>query len=108
MKRVQIFERACCGSRLTAELVSRLREAFDSEAEVTSCDLGSATGNVQIPTSLLLRMQDAGAAALPALVVDGVILAEGQLPDVTEAVELVRTGEPSRRVLSMEGRRGCC
>lgn len=99
-KKVYVFERNCCGPSPSSEFVSFLQRQFADEIEVKVFDLGKPNGLLPIPSSLLLKIQAQGVGCLPALVVDGTLVAERKLPSMLEAVEIVRTGKPSATSLN--------
>lgn len=111
-KKVYLFENNCCGPSPSTEFVSFLQQKFADEIEVKVFDLGKPNGLLPIPSSLLLKIQAQGAECLPALVVNGTVVAERKLPNLLEAVEIVRTGQPSSTslnpILSPEERGNNC
>ncbi len=94
-KKVYVFERNCCGPSPSADLVSFLQRKFQDHIEVKVFDLGKPNSLLPIPTQLLLKIQTEGGDCLPAMVVDGVLVAERKLPNFLEAVEIVQTGQPT-------------
>jgi hypothetical protein len=111
-KKVYLFEQNCCGPSTSTEFVSFLQQKFADEIELKVFDLGKPNMLLPIPSSLLLKIQAQGGDCLPALVVDGVLVAERQLPSFLEAVEIVQTGQPSQTSLTsvLSGKRtnNCC
>lgn len=99
-KKVYIFEQNCCGPSPSANFVSFLQRKFGTQVEVKTFDLGKPNGLLPIPSTLLWKIQADGGNCLPALVVDGVLVAERKLPNFLEAVEIVQTGQPSKTSLS--------
>lgn len=93
-KSVYIFENVCCGASPSEALVSFLQNRFGDNVEIKAFDLGKERGNLPIPGPLALKLGSAGAKCLPAMVVDGVVVSEGRLPNFMEAVEAVNTGAP--------------
>ncbi len=92
-KSIQLFEENCCGPSASTELVSFLQRRFGDEVDVRVFDLAQKNGRLPLPPSLLLKIQTE--ECLPLLLVDGVVVAQSKLPNFLEAVELVRTGQPS-------------
>jgi hypothetical protein len=108
MKNVHIFEKVCCGGSSSTDLTGFLQKKFGDEVDVKTFDLGTATGTLPIPASLLFKIQTDGAGCLPALVVDGVVVSEGRLPNYLEAVELVQSGKAIRTAEPAQKKSGCC
>lgn len=100
VKKVYVFEKDCCGTNPSKDFVSFLQRKFTNEIEVKVFDLENPSGLLPIPPSLLLKLHDQGEECLPALVVDGTLVAERKLPNFLDAVEIVRTGQPSKTSLS--------
>jgi arsenite methyltransferase len=94
-KTVAIFEKNCCGPSPSTELAAFLQRKFGSSITLKIFDLGKPNGLLPIPPSLLLKIQSEGGNCLPAMVVDGVVVAERSLPNLLDAVELVQTGQPN-------------
>jgi hypothetical protein len=92
-KTIQLFEENCCGPSSSTDFVSFLRRRFGAEAEVQVFDLAKQNGRIPLSSELLLKIQTE--ECLPLLVVDGVLVAQRKLPNFLQAVELVRTGQPS-------------
>ncbi len=90
MKAIQIFEQSagCCGPSQSASLLSFLERKFRGVAEVKAYDLAHVA-NAPVPPTLLAVFVEKGEAALPALVVDQVVVCSGKLPTFLEAVALV-------------------
>jgi hypothetical protein len=99
-KKVYLFEKNCCGPSPSTEFVAFLQRKFADEIEMKVFDLGKPNGLLPLPPSLLSQIQTDGGECLPALVVDGTTVAEHKLPNFLEAVELVRTGQPSQTSLT--------
>lgn len=91
MKKIIIFERneGCCGPSPAGPLVSFLERKYRGAADVRAVNLAAATENVPVPVPLLLLMQREGSACLPALVVDGAVVAQRELPGFMDAVRLI-------------------
>lgn len=108
MKTVYFFEKTCCGPSQAEELVNFLQKKFNTTAEVKLFDLGKMRGNIPIPPNLLLKIQTEGIKCLPAMVVDGNIVAEGGIPNFMDAVRLVESGKPSEKALNLIQNNNCC
>jgi ABC-type amino acid transport substrate-binding protein len=109
MKKIYIFEKNCCGPSATEDLIQFLQKKFGATSEVKLYDLGKSTGNLPIPSSLLFNIQALGTKCLPALVVNGIVLTEGWLPNFLDAVDLIEKGEPSKKpVPSISSPDKCC
>jgi Arsenical resistance operon protein ArsD len=99
-KKVYLFEKNCCGPSPSTEFVAFLQRKFADEIKVKVFDLAQPNGLLPMPSSLLAQIKAEGAECLPALVVDGIVVAERKLPNFLEAVELIRTGQPSQTSLT--------
>ncbi|TMC19754.1 MAG: hypothetical protein E6J34_14710 [Chloroflexi bacterium] len=99
-KKVYLFEKNCCGPSPSTEFVSFLKRKFAGEIEMKVFDLTKPNGLLPIPPGLLSEIQAEGGECLPALVVDGTVVAERKLPNFLEAIELIRTGQPSQTSLT--------
>jgi hypothetical protein len=94
-KKVVIFERSSAGdSSLSSELLRNLQEQTSEELDVQIVNLAEDNVEVTLPAQLRFRMSLAGEDCLPALVVNGVLVAIGTLPDKEEAAKLVARGKP--------------
>jgi hypothetical protein len=96
-KTIDLVEKNCCGPSSSTDFVSFLRLRFGAEVDVRVFDLAKKNGRLPLSPDLLLKIQTED--CLPLLVVDGVLVAQRKLPNLLEAVELVRTGRPSRTSL---------
>jgi hypothetical protein len=96
-KTIHLVEENCCGPSSSTDFVSFLRRRFGAAVDVRVFDLAKNDGPLPLSPELLLKIQTED--CLPLLVVDGVLVAQRKLPNFLEAVELVRTGQPSRTSL---------
>jgi arsenite methyltransferase len=94
VKNVYLFEDKGSRPSKVESLASFLRRRLDGTAEVTAFDLGRPTGQVPLPPQLRIRWQQ-GAACLPAMVVDSVVVTEGWVPNFRDAVQLIESGQPA-------------
>ena len=92
MKTIEIYEsnQSCCGPSASAALVSFLQRKFKGEAEVRVVDLADEDGVVDLPATLIAKIASQGRACLPAVVLDGAVVATGKLPTFLDAVAMVR------------------
>ncbi len=90
MKQVRLI---CNGDQGASALAAELMPRLGGVAEVGVVDLESHVGDVAIPPSLLASMRRVGDRCLPALVVDGVVVRQGRLPDDLEALRLIERSE---------------
>lgn len=88
MKKIYIFEERSCHDPGHDELIERLQNWYRSGADVRSYDLAAPDELVPLPPDLFFRLQD-GPGCLPALVVNGTVVAIGQLPPFSQAVEAI-------------------
>ena len=96
MKSISIFEQSggCCGGSVSDALVSFLQRKFKGEATIEVIKMNDTSARVPVPSSLLMLMTEQGDACLPAMVVDGNVVAHGKLPNFMEAVTLIN-GKPA-------------
>ena len=96
MKSIAIFEQSggCCGGSSSDSLISFLQRKFKGEANVEVVKMNDSSARVPVPPSLLMLMTEHGDACLPAMVVDGNVVAHGKLPNFMEAVSLIN-GKPA-------------
>jgi hypothetical protein len=96
MKAISIFEQSggCCGGSMSESLVSFLQRKFKGEATVEVVKMNDSSVRVPVPASLLTLMTEHGDACLPAMVVDGIVVAHGKLPNFMEAVSFIN-GKPA-------------
>lgn len=90
MKQVRLI---CNGDQGAGALANRLMPRLGEAVDVAVVDLESHVGDVALPSSLLASMRRFGSGCLPALVVDGVIVRQGRLPDEPEALRLIEQPE---------------
>lgn len=93
MKKIHIFEERSCHEPGHDQLVDRLQRWYRSAAEVRSYDLAAPDELVPLPPDLFFRLQD-GPGCLPALVVNGTVVATGKLPPFNQAVEAIEAQVP--------------
>jgi hypothetical protein len=84
----------CCGpddSAATRKYVDFLRRKFPERISVNFYDIDK-----DVPPALYEKLRDQGANAVPILVIDGKIIAMGELPDWMESLTLIESHlEPS-------------
>lgn len=95
MRKIYLFEEKCCATSDADSLASFLSRKFEGRAEVRTFDLSQPTGLVPLPPKLFMKLQEQDSRVLPAMVVDSVVVTEGWLPNLMDAVELVESGAPA-------------
>lgn len=116
MKRIHVFENACCGKSPSEALVAFLSKKFGDDIKLRVFDLGKDRGDLPMPRDLLLRLNVEGARCLPSLVVDDVPVSFGGLPNLLEVVTVIQTGQmpdrsptrPRMTVVNTNGSGGGC
>ena len=113
VKKVYIFEQACCGPSPSQGLVDFLHKKFAGDIELELFNMGNVKGALPMPKELMVKIQNEGAGCLPAIVVDNVVVSEGRVPNFLEAVEMVQTGKPSANprpapAPAQSSSSGCC
>jgi hypothetical protein len=94
-KKVVIFERSSPATWSPAqELAGTLREQAAGELEVRIVNLAEGNADAALPAQLRFRMSLSGEDCLPAIVVDGVLVALGALPERDEVARLIVSGRP--------------
>jgi hypothetical protein len=88
-KKIYIFEERSCHQPGDDQLIERLRRWYKSSAEVRHYDLAAPDELVPLPPELFFRLQESETTCLPALVVNGAVVATGRLPKFNRAVELI-------------------
>jgi hypothetical protein len=97
-KKVYLFEEKSCGLSVTKPLVSFLRGELGEEVDVRAFDLSHPEDLIPLPPGLFFKLMSDGSKCLPAMAVDSVVVTEGWLPQGTEALNIVASGVPTRRV----------
>lgn len=94
MKKIFLFEETSCHAPTAAHLVERLQRWYKATADIRIYDLAAPDDLVPLPPGLFFRLQEEGPSCLPALVVNGTVVAQGGLPSFNQAVELVESQTP--------------
>lgn len=97
---IQFFDRPCCGPSSAQALSEFLSERLADEAEVQFHDLNTPGSEpVSVPAALISHLTATPAGALPAMLVDGRLVAAGAMPNYLDALELARGERPAGRVV---------
>ncbi|NND75593.1 MAG: hypothetical protein HKN44_11365 [Ilumatobacter sp.] len=88
---IDLYEPCLCDTSRAGALAGFLETRYP-DATVRIHDLGQVTGSVPMPPSLLRRIAETADACLPAMVLDGDVVAEGALPTFIQAVQVVEEG----------------
>jgi hypothetical protein len=94
VKKIYIFEERSCHAPGADQFIERLQRWYKTTADVRSYDLAAPDELVPLPPDLFFRLQQDGPSCLPALVVNGTVVAEKQLPPFGSAVELIEAEIP--------------
>lgn len=91
VKQVVLFHR---GGEGAPALAADLRPRLGPQADIEVIDLDTVTGDVPVPLPMLASIGLYGDACLPVLVVDGVVVRQGRLPEGPEALDLIERPVP--------------
>jgi SAM-dependent methyltransferase len=90
-KSLVIFQRGASGSSGAEDLSRSLRTAYPDTLDVNTVDL-DANPDATVPGQLRFRLSVSGDECLPAIAVDGVLMAVGGLPTVDQVEKLIAGG----------------
>lgn len=91
-KQVIVFERAGEGPSPSAQLVAMLRDNYSQFVTVTVADLDQDISHIRMPAQLNFRLRIMGDAALPAVVLDKVVVSIGSLPSQADVERIINDG----------------
>ena len=108
-EKIYIFEECTCNTSPSAGLLGLLRGRYGS-ADVRAFDLAKPEGLVPLPPALFMALQGGATGALPAIVVDGRIRAQGWTPNFMDLVKLIDNPElaTSTKEDSSSAAGACC
>ena len=108
MKRIEIVDRSCCGQSAATATYEALARRLDGRHEVVFRDLNSPGAAQPVPPALGARMESDGDTALPALVIDGELVAAGGLPNLMDVLDVVEGRVAPRPTIRVSSGGRCC
>lgn len=89
MHAVQIVENVCCGASPATPMVEFLERKLGDQLTVELINLSTASGRLPLPGALVDRLMAEGERCLPAMVVDGEVVASGGLPNYLDVLHIL-------------------